>query len=103
MTDRPLVMPARAKRPIGSPLPVLMSALAGFLAVLAMLSAKTLTTTAGGLGQTVAVVSHGGHTVLRTTASGRVIEAPAPASASVGVTPARVSSEEGRPGGFGND
>lgn len=103
MTDRPPVMRARRKRPLRSLLPVLMTALAGFLAVLAILSARTFTGTAGGLGQTAAVISHGGHTVLRTTASGRVIETPAPASAPAGGAPAAVSSEAGGAGGFGND
>jgi hypothetical protein len=58
---------------------VLTTALASFLAVLAMMTARVYNGTDPGLAPTAAVVSHKGQAVLRTTASGRVISS-APAS-----------------------
>lgn len=59
-----------------NPLSVIAAATASFLAVLALLTARVVSGTDSSLHASAAtsvVVSHRGHTVVRTTASGRVI------------------------------
>ncbi len=56
------------------PLPVIAAALASFVVVLVLLTARVVTGHDPALGTpSAAVVAHGGHQVLRTTASGRAI------------------------------
>jgi len=89
---------------------VLATALACFLAVLVMLSARVYTGTGQGL-PSAAVVSAGGRTILRTTASGRVIsetQAPGGAGASsapgvASATPPATRSSGAAPGGLGDE
>jgi hypothetical protein len=86
MTERPTTQPAsgRARKPprfaerslLRNPLSVLAATLASFLVVLVLLTARVVTGNdpalrAGGTG--TVLVAHRGHTLVRTTASGRVI------------------------------
>jgi hypothetical protein len=92
MTDRSGVRQAGSKRPARHLVAVLTAALASFLAVLAMLSARVYNGTGAGLAPTAAVISRNGHTVLRTTASGRLIATTAPAPSTAGAAPAPLST-----------
>ena len=86
MTDPSPIAPARpsAKRPVSrrhGPWPVLSAALAMFLVVLALMSARVVVGADPGLrtATQARVLTKSGHTVLRTTPSGRVVrEAAAP-------------------------
>ena len=73
MTDRRPKTPARSSRILRSPMTVLSTSLAGFLAVFVMMTARVYNGTDPGLQPTAAVISKGGKTVLKTTASGKVI------------------------------
>ena len=81
MTER---SPRPARRARRSPMPVISAALASFLVVLTLLTARVVT----GVDRSIApgpqaqVVSRNGHTIVRTTASGRrIVESAAPGSA----------------------
>ena len=101
MTDRPALPQAVSKRPATHLVAVLTTALASFLAVLAMLSARVYNGTGAGLAPTAAVISGNGHTVLRTTASGRVIETTTAAPSTAGAAPAPLSTHSsGSTGGL---
>ncbi len=84
MTERSAATSVSASRPRRrSPLAVLNAALASFLVVLALLTARVVTGTDPSLlasAQTQIVARHG-HTVVRTTASGRRIVEAAPGAA----------------------
>jgi hypothetical protein len=74
-----------------SPVGVLAVALATFLVVLALLTARVSSghdPALAGSTASVVQVSRGGHSTLRTTASGRVLSGPPGATGAEGVTPA---------------
>lgn len=85
MTERPT--PRYSTRLARSPVAAVSAALASFLVVLTLLTARVVTGTDPGLRGTAQaqVVSKGGHVIVRTTASGRVIReavgSPSPAGA----------------------
>jgi hypothetical protein len=75
MTERPPRRTSGATRVARSPLAALSATLAGFLVVLALLTARVVKGTDPGLRGTsqAQVISGHGRTIVRTTASGRVI------------------------------
>lgn len=83
-----------------SPLPVLAAALACFLVVLALLTARVLSghdPALGAIASRAVVVSRSGHRVVRTTASGRAIAGSAVEAPSTGtglVTRSSVAARE---------
>jgi len=86
MTDRPSRTPGRSSRILRSPMTVLTTTLAGFMAIFVMMTARVYNGTDPGLQPTAAVISHSGKTVLKTTASGKVI-------ASASATPGAASKK----------
>ena len=107
MADRVNTPPHAGMKLARSPLAVLTSALAAFLVAFTLLSARVLTGIDPGLrtaGQ-AQVVSKSGHTVLRTTASGRVIREQAAGSPGAATAaPAKiVTSSSGAIGGGETD
>ena len=103
MTEPGKTPPRAGTKLARSPMAVLTSALAGFLVAFTLLSARVLTGTDPGLrgAAQAQVVSKSGHTVLRTTASGRVIReqvggspgAAAPAKIVTGTSGASATGE----------
>lgn len=76
MTERGSTPGARTSRLLRNPFTVLSTALAGFLIVMVLLTARVVSGADPALhagAPNAAVVSHRGRQVLRTTASGRVI------------------------------
>jgi len=84
MTDRRVQPPSRATTLLRNPLSVISAAAASFLVVLALLTGRVMTGQDPALlsasASSPALISKGGHTVLRTTASGKVIGGATPAS-----------------------
>jgi hypothetical protein len=89
MTDRTPTTTGRSSRILRSPMTVLTTTLAGFMAIFVMMTARVYNGTDPGLQPTAAVVAKNGKTVLKTTASGRVI-------ASTGATPGAASKKPAR-------
>lgn len=102
MTDVPAKRPVRSSR-LARPMTVLSTAMASFLAVFVMLTARVYNGTDPGLQPTAAVISHGGHTVLKTTASGRVIASTSATPGAAGKAPAPLVTHTSGSIGGGND
>lgn len=82
------------RRRAGSPLAVVSAALASFLVVLALLTARVVSGTDPSLrpAAQTQLVAHNGKTVIRTTASGRRIVESVPAGGKAATTPAGLVS-----------
>lgn len=84
MTERPNTSKRARRSSLSHAVAVFTSALASFLVVLALLTARVVNgqdPVLASMRPGSALVSHGGHTVIRTTASGRVLATPAAGSA----------------------
>ncbi len=103
MTDRPTKPSGRSSRILRSPMTVLTTTLAGFLAIFVMMTARVYNGTDPGLQPTAAVISKSGKTVLKTTASGRVIASTSTAPATAGKAPAPVVTHASGSIGGGHD
>ena len=110
MTERRVQPTSRTATLLRNPLSVLSAAAASFLVVLALLTGRVMTGQDPALlsasASSPALISKGGHTVLRTTASGKVIGGATPAvgTEASGAQPASfVTRTSGGAAGGGRD
>ena len=82
---------------------VLSTSLAGFLAIFVMMTARVYNGTDPGLQPTAAVISKSGKTVLKTTASGKVIASTAGTPGAASKTPAPLVTHTSGSIGAGQD
>ena len=103
MTDRTPPIPTRSSRILRSPLTVLSTTLAGFLAIFVMMTARVYNGTDPGLQPTAAVISKSGKTVLKTTASGKVIASSSATPGAASKKPAPLVTHTSGSVGGGHD